>query len=80
MEEFCGEEGVFEGTGERGSLFAAVFPEVRRLGLVSLIVVRAPWLPAATRSWSAQNPLCGVVWSALLESQQGFSSWRLSAS
>ncbi len=25
LEEFCGEEGVFEGTGEQGSLFSAVF-------------------------------------------------------
>lgn len=25
LEEFCGEEGVFEGTGEQGGLFSAVF-------------------------------------------------------
>ena len=28
LEEFCGEEGVFEGAGERGAAFAAVFPKV----------------------------------------------------
>jgi hypothetical protein len=29
FEEFCSEEGIFEGTGERGKIFAAVFPQVR---------------------------------------------------
>ena len=28
LEEFCGEEGVFEGAGEQGSLFSAVFAKV----------------------------------------------------
>ncbi|BDA43794.1 Translation initiation factor eIF-2B subunit epsilon [Coccomyxa sp. Obi] len=31
LEEFCGEEGVFEGTGEQGSLFSAVFAKVLQL-------------------------------------------------
>jgi translation initiation factor eIF-2B subunit epsilon len=31
FEEFCGEEGDFEGTGERGAAFARVFPQLLKL-------------------------------------------------
>ena len=29
IEEFCGEEGIFENTGEHGHLFEPVFAQVR---------------------------------------------------
>ena len=29
IEEFCGEEGIFENTGEQGHLFEPVFAQVR---------------------------------------------------
>jgi NDP-sugar pyrophosphorylase family protein len=31
LEEFCGEEGDFEGTGEKGAAFAAIFPQLLKL-------------------------------------------------
>lgn len=31
LEEFCGEEGDFEGTGEKGVAFAAIFPQLLKL-------------------------------------------------
>ena len=42
LEEFCGEEGVFEGTGEQGSLFSAVFAKAR------LSLLSAPLLPVSS--------------------------------
>ena len=31
LEEFCGEEGIFEGMGEQGHLFEPMFGQVRAL-------------------------------------------------
>ena len=36
-EEFCSEEGVFEGRGEQGAAFAEIFVQVRRGGAVNRI-------------------------------------------
>ncbi len=33
IEEFCGEEGIFENTGEQGRLFEPVFAQVRAADL-----------------------------------------------
>ena len=31
VEEFCGEEGDYEGTGERGAAYASIFPQLLKL-------------------------------------------------
>ena len=31
LEEFCGEEGDFEGTGEQGAAFSGIFPQLLKL-------------------------------------------------
>ena len=49
LEEFCGEEGIFEGVGEQGHLFEPMFGQVS--------APHAPAKPASAPPISNQSPI-----------------------
>ena len=70
LEEFCGEEGDFEGTGERGAAYAAIFPQMLKL-LYELDVAGEE----AILAWAAEKEYADEEEKRFLTLAQPFLEW-----
>ncbi|KAI8468580.1 MAG: nucleotide-diphospho-sugar transferase [Monoraphidium minutum] len=70
LEEYCGEEGVFEGAGEAGPLFAAVFPQLLQRLYEGDVVDEA-----AFEAWAGEKAHADASERVFLDKAAPFLEW-----
>lgn len=70
MEEFCGDEGDFEGTGERGSAFGTIFPQLLK-ALYELDIISEE----ALMQWAEEKENADESEKVFLKKAQPFLEW-----
>jgi translation initiation factor eIF-2B subunit epsilon len=74
LEEYCAEEGVFEGAGEAGPLFAAVFPQLLQLLYEGDVVDEE-----AFAAWAGEKENADASERVYLEKAGPFLEWLRTA-